>query len=614
MIKLKKLNIWLAAVIILLSAFNVSIVLAQEDFVITAGEDKVFTEFNYHETWFSDDPNNPEPWPDQREAYSEGNIASVSLIATPNHAGQAQAKTGIQFEWNLGQYIWEEVKDWPVTVTIDFFYQISAYWTQGNGSANAAIYIVAFPDFDLIEGAYDFIGYETGQSGTHSNTATLKTTITLEQLEGLERKILLFAYSQAHSEYKEDEQGNAIGTIHNSSANVTINSIKIEFNPTVKIIKAKMVSPTELGVAVKVFFPEESGNNKKFVKFNATINGQAVEEVFNVSKWAKLGKEVEIGIDKKGNFTNKTPLKIDLKKSQVEKFTENVKFELTAVAYDDSGESSKEATKEVEILLPVVIVHGILGEFGSAQPILFGDPDAILNLENHLINHGYEEKPYPTIYYFDYKSFWSCITDSSNLAKKVKQKVLDKTYAAKVNIVAHSMGGLISRHSIKNNNLAVNKLIMIGTPNKGSTEALMAWDYNWPNLSFSKPLRQLMPTYDFLYDSSCNILYKELQNKFSNKFLLELGNSTTSSTKYYSIYNSAFHQTPKDICYGKYNEDETPYVKSYGNGDGTVLVESAQLDGAVPTDISDPSATGKHSVLPSNPNVLFNVIEILSNK
>ncbi len=72
MIKLKKLNIWLVPVIILLSTFNVSLILAQEDFVVTIGEDKIFTEYNYHDSWFEDDPNNPELWPEQREAYSDG--------------------------------------------------------------------------------------------------------------------------------------------------------------------------------------------------------------------------------------------------------------------------------------------------------------------------------------------------------------------------------------------------------------------------------------------------------------------------------------------------------------------------------------------------------------
>ena len=137
MIESKKLNMWLVLLIILLlSAFNVSQVIAQEDFVVIIGGDKVFTEYNYHDAWFENDPNNPEPWPDQREAYSESNTAYVSLSATPGHAGVAQALVGVDFEWDLGEYTWEEVKGWPIKFTINFSYQIEAYYVDGNGSAN----------------------------------------------------------------------------------------------------------------------------------------------------------------------------------------------------------------------------------------------------------------------------------------------------------------------------------------------------------------------------------------------------------------------------------------------------------------------------------------------
>jgi hypothetical protein len=221
MIESKKLNMWLVLLIILLSAFNVSQVIAQEDFVVIIGEDKVFTEYNYHDAWFEDDPNNPEPWPEQREAYSEGNAAYVSLSANPGHAGVAQASVGVEFQWDLGQYAWEEVKDWPVNVTIDFSYQIEAYWVEGNGSANAGVNIP-----DSTGPWYDFIGYETGQAGSRGDTVseTYESTI-----ENLGTRILLQAYCQTHSVYVEDEEGNPIGTTHYSFSEVIINSIRIEF-------------------------------------------------------------------------------------------------------------------------------------------------------------------------------------------------------------------------------------------------------------------------------------------------------------------------------------------------------------------------------------------------
>ena len=78
----------------------------------------------------------------------------------------------------------------------------------------------------LIESAYDFIGYETGQTGSRGDTVseTYESTI-----ENLGTRILLQAYCQAHSVYVEDEEGNPIGTTHYSFSEVIINSIRIEF-------------------------------------------------------------------------------------------------------------------------------------------------------------------------------------------------------------------------------------------------------------------------------------------------------------------------------------------------------------------------------------------------
>lgn len=68
------------------------------------GEGITIIEMNHHDSWFEDDSNNPLPWPDQREAYSRGNTAYVSLTATPEHAGEAEAFIGINFDWDLGPY------------------------------------------------------------------------------------------------------------------------------------------------------------------------------------------------------------------------------------------------------------------------------------------------------------------------------------------------------------------------------------------------------------------------------------------------------------------------------------------------------------------------------
>ena len=52
---------------------------------------------------------------------------------------------------------------WPVRVTFDFSYEISAYWEQGYGSAYAG---VGVPHF--LNGSYDMIGFLTNDTGARN--------------------------------------------------------------------------------------------------------------------------------------------------------------------------------------------------------------------------------------------------------------------------------------------------------------------------------------------------------------------------------------------------------------------------------------------------------------
>lgn len=94
MMKFTSFLLSLLAFSFFLSMSSLPQALAQDEFVLIVGHNKTFTNYNYNEDWFQDDPNNPEPWPEDREAISNGNTASVSLIATPGHAGEANALVG----------------------------------------------------------------------------------------------------------------------------------------------------------------------------------------------------------------------------------------------------------------------------------------------------------------------------------------------------------------------------------------------------------------------------------------------------------------------------------------------------------------------------------------
>ncbi|WP_062237272.1 esterase/lipase family protein [Fictibacillus sp. FJAT-27399] len=100
---------------------------------------------------------------------------------------------------------------------------------------------------------------------------------------------------------------------------------------------------------------------------------------------------------------------------------------------------------------PIIIVHGLASRIGSSY--------------FHLINHL--ENNY-TVYGFDYLTINQSINVSSKLLE-IEIKHLSKKYNNDdVLVIAHSMGGLVSRSSMIINNSKIKYIIMAGTPNNGS--------------------------------------------------------------------------------------------------------------------------------------------------
>jgi hypothetical protein len=196
--------------------------------VLTVGQTVTLTDFNYHQTLFSNDPNNILPLP-TGTALSEGNYASVSLSADPGSAGQAQAWVGVTFSYDLAGHTMAELKDWPVQIFIDLQYSIAADWKPFTGSANAGVNVGGLTNPFL-----DFIGFATNESepGSKSQhiieTFTTKSDgqpLTLGSFYGtFGSTIAVQTYSQAHSAADS-------GATNSSSSSVTLNSITISSSP-----------------------------------------------------------------------------------------------------------------------------------------------------------------------------------------------------------------------------------------------------------------------------------------------------------------------------------------------------------------------------------------------
>lgn len=198
---------------------------------VIVGQDKEFTQFNYHIMYPEPDPNNSSlPMPEEYLNNSSGNNATVSLGAHEGNAGVARALIGVGFELDPGvykfNYSWEEIKNWKITITIEFSYQIAASWTEKYGSSNAG---VAIPY--LLADWYAFRGRE-GSIGLASGAVKETYTITLDHLVNqLQNKIWLEVYSQAHVPIV-----GGTSVVNRSYSSVTLKSIKISFGPNLYVV------------------------------------------------------------------------------------------------------------------------------------------------------------------------------------------------------------------------------------------------------------------------------------------------------------------------------------------------------------------------------------------
>lgn len=127
---------------------------------------------------------------------------------------------------------------------------------------------------------------------------------------------------------------------------------------------------------------------------------------------------------------------------------------------------------------PTIIIPGIIGsekvgKTWKLDPITYSYSDLVSSFQKvgYIKNFNLFEFPYE----------WR--DKNENTADKLKQKIQeikDETKISKVDLVAHSMGGLIARYYIESdeyqNRNDVDQLITLGTPHKGSPKAYLQWE------------------------------------------------------------------------------------------------------------------------------------------
>jgi pimeloyl-ACP methyl ester carboxylesterase len=125
---------------------------------------------------------------------------------------------------------------------------------------------------------------------------------------------------------------------------------------------------------------------------------------------------------------------------------------------------------------PVIIIPGILGsQKKDGQWQLEQTLHVYDNLYSEFANNGYV--PEKDLFKFPYEWRDSNVENAKLLKIKI-QEIKTKNNWPKVDILAHSMGGLLAREYIESDDYAndVDQLITLGTPHLGSPEAYLKWD------------------------------------------------------------------------------------------------------------------------------------------
>ncbi|MBI5470139.1 hypothetical protein HY968_02340 [Candidatus Kaiserbacteria bacterium] len=279
---------------------------------------------------------------------------------------------------------------------------------------------------------------------------------------------------------------------------------------------------------------------------------------------------------------------------------------------------------------PVIIIPGILGSAEHNGEWLI-DPIAHTydNLIDTLVANGYEKDK--TLFPFPYD--WH--VSNRDTAALLKQKIADVKAICgcdKVDIVAHSMGGLVARQYIQSGDYAhdVRKLIFLGTPQMGAPNAYLMWEGGETDVTRegrlfkyfllieaiengytslfnyvrSKPIpsaQELLPVYSYIKhaDSSAissypntnwypgNLFLSDLDNNMSalyssgiaiTNFVGKLTSSTTISVIRVvpptTISTTALWGFGKPENFGKASTDQG---LERGVGDGTVPLSSASF-------------------------------------
>jgi hypothetical protein len=192
---------------------------------------------------------------------------------------------------------------------------------------------------------------------------------------------------------------------------------------------------------------------------------------------------VRVGVVKVGEFPPVRP------------FMDNMRFPVQVTVRQ--GNRVATASRIVTLLLPTIIVPGVANELSRKHE----------DMLSPFIRRGYQDEDRaPTLFLFQYPSHQVGLEEGAHrLAESVRQVVLARAYAGKINVIGYSLGGLLARWNVQFDvdgwGTLVNRLILVGVPNEGS---VLAYTYrNVPTFlpfayfAHAPAARALTPTFPF---------------------------------------------------------------------------------------------------------------------
>jgi uncharacterized protein (TIGR02145 family) len=264
----------------------------------------------------------------------------------------------------------------------------------------------------------------------------------------------------------------------------------------------------------------------------------------------------------------------------------------------------KQSMPEVEMGLKKVLINSVTKEIDYHTPTANSSSNILLLI------HGWTADPtcwkeflpwimsdmdslYSEFWTFGYNSSWSINQNGELLSNLIK------TYSngAHIDIVGHSMGGLVSRSMIEKYNGAVNirKLITLGTPHEGSPLAVLRYAIG-ALVAMDSPFQ--ISTYNYNTQGFDDL------NTFSN-FITEMKKLSNPAIQYYTI---AATNDPAKHLLSIITSNILP-----GLDDGVVSVSSAHgVSGAVSPEIDNLIPVGfAHIEMPSNRSIYEQVLFFL---